>query len=116
MSVVPSRHLVRVRRMVAGAPDEFGNATSSWVERDWLVRAIAPGGMVEPGQPNRDLSMVAWTLYADVTPLVPTECDEVRLPSSALWHKVSGVPSPWDIGPWANPAAGVVVELVRADG
>lgn len=114
---------LRVRSEVEGPEDDFGNPTYTWVERDWPVRSIAPGSMEEPGHPNRDLSLILWTVYADAGE-EPTFSDEVRLPGGAEWFTVEGEPSDWTMGPPSvGPyegtgigTPGVVVELKRAEG
>lgn len=114
---LPTPYRLRVRDWTEGDadPDDFGNATGAWVERDWLVHGIAPGSMSEPGESNRDLSLVAWTVYGPVAG-APSGSSEVRLPGESKWLQVDGLPADWSKGPWAHPTAGVVVELRRADG
>lgn len=112
---IPTPYTVRVRTLTLGEPDDFGNATEAWAEADWQVHGIAPGAMDEPGQSNRDLSLVAWTIYGP-SPSPVTASSEVRLPGDSLWLNVNGTPKDWTLGPWEHPTAGVVVELGRADG
>lgn len=112
---LPLPYTVRVRTRTAGPVDDFGNETTTWVEADWRVHGIAPGAMDEPGQANRDLSLVAWTIYGPA-PSPVAASSEVRLPGDTAWLKVDGTPKDWTLGPWEHPTAGVVVELRRADG
>lgn len=112
--MIPNRHTVRVRRLTAGPPDEFGNPTPGWVEHDWRVRQIDPGASAEPFEPNRDLSQIVFSIHAPASPDVPGERDEVLVDGE--WFAVDGRPSDYTRGPWMNPAAGVVVLLRRAEG
>ena len=112
---LPTPYTLRVRDLTAGEVDDFGNATQVWTERDWSVHAIAPGVMDEPGEANRDLSLVVWTVYGPLAG-APHASAQVRLPGDQEWFLVDGEPKDWTKGPWLHPTAGVVVELRRADG
>lgn len=112
--MIPTPYLLPVREPVTGDPDDFGNATTTWVEHTWAVHGVAPGAMVEPGQPNRDLSLILYTVYGPVKDAPFSEDAEVMV--SGEWLPVNGRPRDWTQGPWANPVAGVVVELRRAEG
>lgn len=115
MSTVPSPYTVQVRRFVAGGDDGYGNATDSWGSAsDWRVRSIAPGSMEEPGRTNRDLSVVEFTIHADASADVPGVRDLVVV--DGVEYAVNGEPDDWTRGPWANPAAGVAVELRKVNG
>lgn len=117
--------MILVVRQLATTPgdDEFGNPVKTWVERDWPVRAVAPGSMEESDRSNRDLSVVAWTVYADKGG-EPGEHDQVGLPGDSAWYTVEGRPEDWTMGPprigptgpFPTNPPGVVVELRRADG
>lgn len=108
--------MVRVRELVDGEPDDFGNPVPTWVEGDWPVSGIAPGAMDEPGQSNRDLSVVVWTLYGPKSGGYPKSSQaEVMVPFDGEWFPVNGHPKDWTLGPWSHPTAGIVVELRRAD-
>lgn len=103
---------LHVRRFTSAAtrstPAQFADPAP------WEVRGVAPGAMVEPGDPNRDRSDIAWTVYADASDDVPTERDRVDFLGDT--YEVAGRPADWTHGPWENPAAGVVVELKRTEG
>lgn len=115
--------IVRVRTPIKGPDDDFGNPTTTWQERDWEIRSVAPGTMEErPTRGDRDLSVVMWTLYADAVD-VPGPRDQIKLPGTE-WFAIEGQTDDWTMGPpRVGPAGppgigtpGVVVELRRADG
>src|SRR5690242_8001151 len=112
--MIPTPFALRVRSSATSGADEFGNATASTTERDWHVHAIAPGAMSDPFQPNRDVSLVAYTILAPASDDVPTEADEVQVDGE--WLPVNGRPADWTRGPWAAGNAGVSVELAAANG
>ncbi len=114
--MLPTPYLLTVRTVTAGAEDEFGNPTPVTADHSWPVHAIAPGAMDEPGAPNRDASLVLWTVYAPKSSDQPSASSLVRLPGQTEWLAVDGEPKDWTLGPWSNPIAGLVVELRRADG
>ena len=115
---IPTPHTLSVRQYVEGATDAHGNPVDDWADPvAWLVHGVAPGASEEPRKPNRDLSEVLWTVYAPATGLVPGVRDQVLLPwVEGVWFDVNGAPDDWSKGPWQFPAAGVVVELRRAEG
>lgn len=107
--------LLQVRRLQLGAEDAHGNQAEAHGDPEpWTVRGYAPGANVENGDPHRDLSVILWTVYADVSADIPAERDLVVL--GGVEYAVEGRPADWTKGPWANPVAGVVVELKRAEG
>lgn len=115
MSTVPSPYILGVRRFVAGVTDEFGNATDAWsAPLDWPVRSVAPASSDEPGGDHRDLSVVIYMVHADKTDDLPGVRDRVVIDGKE--YPVDGEPDDWTRGPWANPAAGVVVWVKRAEG
>lgn len=115
MSTVPSPYTVTVKPFLAGAEDEYGNATEAYdTPYEWRVRSIAPGSMEEPGRTNRDLSVIELTIHADASDDVPGVRDLVTIDD--VDYAVDGTPDDWTRGPWANPAAGVAVELRRVEG
>lgn len=104
-----------VRRYQSGSIDAHGNAVPSWGDPEpWIVRGYAPGAMAEPTEPNRDLSLIEWTVYADASDEAPRERDRVVLAGEE--YAVEGRPADWTKGPWPHPTAGIVVELKRAEG
>lgn len=112
---VPSPYVLSVKPFAAGATDDYGNPVEGYgAPYDWPVRSIAPGAMDEPGQTLRDLSVVVYTIHADDSTLIPGLRDLVTV--DGVDYPVNGTPKDWTRGPWANPAAGVVVELRRVDG
>ena len=112
--MIPTPFTLRVRSATAGAPDEFGNPTTTLTERDWRVHGIAPGAMSDPAQSNRDASLIAYTVLAPHSADLPTEADEVLVDGE--WLAVNGRPADWGRGPWPFPDAGVTVELSAANG
>lgn len=117
MSAIPTPHTVLVREPTSGGEDAHGNPVSGWGDPfEWDVHAVAPGASEEPRKPNRDLSVVAWTIYAPAG-YVPSARAQVSLPwEDDTWHDIEGEPDDWTKGPWRNPVAGVVVELRRTEG
>ena len=112
--MIPSPYTLTIRVRTEGAKDAFGNVTVTWPEREWRVRSVAPGAMADPANPNRDLSQVAYSVHADADSGLPTRLDRVVLDDED--YDVDGDPADWTRGPWANPAAGVVVLLTRSEG
>lgn len=107
--------ILYVRRLTSGAEDAHGNAARTFAAPvEWEVWGVAPGGMAEPYYPNRDLSDIAWTVFAPASDDVPTGRDRVDFEGET--YEVNGDPKDWTHGPWEHPAAGVVVELKRAEG
>lgn len=105
---------VRRRIVIAGVPDRHGNPTFTFSEpQPWPVWGIAPGA-AEPHEPNRDLSIVEWTVYAPMSPALPGELDRVILDD--VEYEVEGRALDWTRGPWPHPTAGAVVELKRPEG
>lgn len=88
-------------------------ADNVWTERPWAVNAIAPGAMREPALPNRDLSVIAYTLYGPAKDAPTTAYQQVILDGTT--YSIDGTPSDWTRGP-SPTGGGVVVELRRADG
>ena len=107
--------ILHVRRYTSGTEDAHGNADSDYAEPvEWDVLGVAPGGMAEPYYPDRDLSDIAWTVYALPSDNTPTERDRVDFDGDT--YEVNGRPKDWTHGPWQNPSAGIVVELKRTEG
>ena len=111
---LPTPYALTVREPTAGAPDEFGNATTTWAERTWRVHSVAPGVMDEPGLQNRDMSRIVYTVFGPKSDAPTTESAEVKVDGE--WFPVDGKPKDWTRGPWPHPTAGVVVELTRVEG
>ena len=102
------------RSFTGSGVDDFGNPVKTWVERDWIVSGMAPGAVQDPMQPNRDASVVAWTVYADAAAATPTDADQVLV--DGAWLAVNGRPADWTRGPFGTGPGGVVVELRKVDG
>lgn len=114
---IPAPYTLLVREPTAGTEDAHGNPVAGWGSPvEWGVHAVAPGASEEPRKPNRDLSVVAWTIYAPAG-YAPSARAQVSLPwETDTWHDIEGAPDDWTKGPWRNPVAGVVVELRRLEG
>ena len=121
MSGIPTPYTLLVREPSSGGEDAHGNPVSGWSDPfEWGVHAVAPGASEEPRKPNRDLSVIAWTIYAPAG-YAPSARAQVALPwesvgGERVWHDIEGEPDDWTKGPWRNPVAGVVVELRRTEG
>lgn len=109
-----------VKRRQIGAKDEHGKPAKTYAAAtDWSVYGYAPGAS-GPGldggtdRPNRDLSIVQWTVYAPADDSAPTELDRVVLDGDE--YDVFERPADWTKGPWPHPTAGLVVLLKRAEG
>lgn len=106
---------LQVKRRQKGAPDAHGNPVITYAAAaDWGVHGYAPGASEAPPDPNRDLSLILWTVYAPANDEVPNEFDLVTL--GGVDYEVAARPADWTHGPWPHPTAGVVVELKRAEG
>lgn len=119
MSALPTPYTVRVRDPRQPTDyDDLGNPVPAWDERDWPIFFYVEGAAtVEQLQPNRDLSVLAYTI-AGPSQGRPGERSQVRLPGAESddWHDVNGRPKDYTHGPWVHPTAGVVVELRKAEG
>lgn len=106
---------LQVRRRTLGGRNARNNPVETFGDpQDWHVWAIAPGASAEPADPNRDLSLILWTVYAPANEKVPGELDRVIL--NGVEYGVEGRPGDWTHGPWGPGNAGVVVELKRVEG
>lgn len=104
-----------VRRRILGATDAHGNPIISYADpTDWPVWGLAPGAQTENPADNRDLSVIAWTVYAPVSDAAPTELDRVVVDGDE--YDVNARPADWTRGLWPHPTAGLVVELRRTEG
>lgn len=112
---LPTPYTLGVKRRQAGATDAHGNPVVTYAApTDWHVHGYAPGANVDPANPNRDLSLILWTVYAPASDEAPGELDKVVL--DGVEYAVEGRPADWTKGPWPHPTAGIVVELKRAEG
>lgn len=106
--------ILHVRRLTSGADDGHGNVGETFADpTPWEVWGLAPGSMRE-AIVGRDLSEVAWSVLAPKSAAMPTERDVVVVDGAD--YAVNGRPQDFTRGPWENPGAGVVVELVRVEG
>lgn len=110
--------VLQVKRYEAEvSKDSHGNAVSGYADPvDWPVHSIVPGAMVEPGDANRDLSLIAYTVLAPVDELLPGERDLVVL--DGVDYPVNGHPGDFSrAAPWApDTLATATVELQRVEG
>lgn len=113
--MLPTPYTLGIRRTVAGSPDSHNNPTETLSDPvPWPVHAVAPGAMIEPGEPQRDASHVLWTVYAPAVDPLPGARDVVVYRS--VEYAVDGEPKPYDQGPWSFDDAGVVVALKKVNG
>lgn len=114
--MIPVRHTVHRKAYAGRQRDALGNVRDTWsAENPLPVQGIAPGAMVEPDQPNRDVSHIAWTLYCPPKTDIG-ERDLIVLGGQE--YKVAGRPKPFNLGPWdwCEELGGTVVELTRVEG
>lgn len=116
-----THHTLGVRRRIAGSKDARNNPTITYgASAPWQVHSYAPGAAGSStannavNLPNRDLSLILWTVYAPANGEAPTELDLVVL--DGVEYAVEGRPGDWTNGPHPFPNAGLVVELKRAEG
>lgn len=110
-----ANYVLGVRRRQEGATDSHGNPVATYsAAADWAVWALAPGASAEPGQQGRDLSLIAWTVYAPKGDDAPGVRDRVVLDGREF--EVDGEHEDWTRGPWPHPTAGIVVLLRLAEG
>lgn len=103
-----------VKRRIQGAKDSHGKKIVTYGDPlPWPVSGLAPGANAEPNNPNRDLSLILWTVYSPEHCNQPTELDRVLV--NGVEYAVEARPADWSQGPWGY-AAGVVTELKRAEG
>lgn len=111
---LPTPYTLGVRRRVEGAKDAHGNPLVTYADPiDWPVHAIAPGASDMPTDPNRDLSLILWTVYAPAGGNVPGDLDLVVL--DGVEYALDSHHSDWTRGPWVHPMAGVSVALKRPE-
>lgn len=77
------------------------------------VFGMAPGPSAESAQAGRDTSRIAWTLYCPPG-VILDGTEEIQVDGE--WLEVDGESRDWTRGPWPNPVAGVVVELLKRKG
>lgn len=111
---LPTPHTVGHRAFTPGVADGRGNVEGGWADPvDLRVHSVAPGATDEPGTAARDLSLIAWTIHAPAgTDVGPRDLIVV----GGREYRVNGEMRDWTKGPWSMPIAGVVIELLRAEG
>ena len=112
----PTPHAIRVHRYTLGAPDAHNNPLETWTPDavPTRVQGVAPGAQNDESvQPGRDVSEVAWTVYAPAGTLVGAR-DRIEWQGD-LYH-VNGEPRDYTQGPFRNFGQGVVIELRRTEG
>ena len=112
--MIPTPQSITVHRYTLGAPDAHGNAAESWVAdvAPTLVHAVAPGASAEALQTGRDVSKVAWTVYAPTGTVVAARD---RIVWRGDLYFVNGEPRDYTFGPFGR-FGGVVIELRRTEG
>lgn len=112
---LPTPYTLAVRRFNPGATDAHGNPVKGWKAGvDWPVFAYYSGANAEPHLPNRDLSMVLWTVLAPANDLLPTAEDLVTL--RGVDYAVEGEPQEYKNDPWQHHVGEAVVYLRKAEG
>lgn len=111
---IPTSNILGLRKFIPGVKDSRGNVIEAWAEPIPMpVQGVAPGAMDEPGSAARDLSMIAWTVYAPSGHGAEAR-DLIIL--NGREYRINGEPRDWTMGPWPMPFAGDVIELIRAEG
>ena len=96
-----------------GALDAHNNAVDAWADPvPILVHGVAPGASQEAVAAGRDVSSVAWTVYAPAGTLLGAR-DRVEWQGDLYF--VNGEPRDYTFGPF-GPFGGVVIELRRTEG
>lgn len=109
------RFLLGIREHTPGVKDGGGNPIDAWGgSKDWPVYGYASGTNAEPGEINRDLSNVLWTVYAPVNAKLPSDKDLVILQGDE--YAVEGVPQDFSHDPFGTDVGEAVVYLKRQDG
>lgn len=114
MVVFPLPYVLHIRRFTT-VVNEYGDDETSWgAPEPWPVHAVAPGPMEEPWRSARDLSVIAYTVYAPADGPRLHEQDVVVVDGED--YQVDGRPMDYSRGPWQMEHAGIVVALKRAEG
>lgn len=105
-----------VKRYLGKTENAHGDIAEIYADpTPWEVRGVAPGAQSEPGDVSRDLSIVAWTVYADPSEQAPKERDRVVVDGEEF--DVNGRPDDWSrFAEFPDDWFGIVVELRRVDG
>ena len=99
-----------------GSANGYGEPDYEWAPEVVPVHGMAPGPAVNIVDPTREAEEVAWTIYAPAGTTLPQgRTDKVIIPVLGEFPVV-GTPQDWSKGPWANPAAGVVIEVGKVEG
>ena len=112
----PTPWSVLVHRYTLGAPDAHNNPLETWTPDvvPTRVQGVAPGAQNDESvQPGRDVSEVAWTVYAPAGTLVGAR-DRIEWQGDLYF--VNGEPRDYTHGPFRNFGQGVVIELRRTEG
>lgn len=123
----PTTLVLGVKRLTPGAKNSRGNKAIVYADPvDWPVHSIVPGAGdsatrgtktgQEPLHPNRDLSLIEYTILAPDDDQVPTEHDLVVYDGTE--YEVDGRPDSWSPAtPWGGAEwAPAVVRLRRVEG
>ena len=102
-------YAITVKRYQSGALDAHGNPAITYSAPESIdVHGIAPGASAESVASGRNVDSVAFTIYAPAGVVVGAK-DLVTLDGTD--YEAEGDSLDWTRGPWANSAAGVVIEL-----
>ena len=112
--MIPTPYSIAVKRWQAGALDAHGNPAATYSAPEPIaVHGIAPGPSAESVAAGRNIDGVAWTVYAPAGTVVGAR-DVVIV--GGVDYEAVGDSLDWTRGPWANSAAGVVIELRKRSG
>lgn len=106
--------VVGVKRLVSNGEDAHGNPTRTYADPVMLpCYFVAPGAVSEPGDSNRDLSVVEFTVGAPAHRNMPTEYDRVLIDGAE--YDVNGRPANHNRGPFGYEP-GFTFELKAVEG
>lgn len=109
-----ARYTAAYRAYHLGPKDSYGNRQKLHSDPvEFPVFWVAPGAMDTFTAPGRDASAIVWTL-ATPSPCPVLEHDLVILDGDE--YRLNGRPKDWTKGPWPNPVAAVIIELIRKEG
>lgn len=113
--MLPTPHLIHVRRWQQGGdPNPHGYRPETYGDpEELLVHGYAPGSSSDSTTAGRDTASTLVTVYAPAGTVIGYRD---RAVIDGVEYEVAGNSKDYTSGPWANPAAGVVLELKRLEG
>lgn len=114
VSAFPIPYALSWRKRVLGDKDRNGNPVASFADPvSWPVHMYLPGANDLEERPNRDLSMIQWTVYAPLGS-APKEFDKVEI--DGVEYVVHGRPEEYSHGPWNTDIGHIIVRLENTEG